>query len=315
MLKYNFVRPKTVEYGKGVLVIDSDDGLKGDYTHWYPLCLKLDREYSSWTTTQVAKFCPAVVTSHVGGQSQMNYEQLKELHDKGFEVQSHGRNHISIGALPLAESVSNGDTEIIVHAPGTLLLGLGDYEFKIFEGTSEEILDIVNVSEESFYEAPIYLGTPLTKNYTTNARVQLTDESAYDLLQGCIDDLDEQGIDIQHHVYTYHSGGVRHVGGNTFDWIDEYFDSGRGRTSESGINTKGNINWLNLISVLNAQTTIAQMESSLNEISQTDGLLVFYGHGETDDHNMVLLETLIRMALEKGVRVLNKTEAYRYYNN
>lgn len=315
MLTYNFVKPKTVNYDKGVLIIDSDDGIVGDYTHWYPLFMKLGREYSTWANSRPAVFCPAIVTNHVGrGSNVMSVRQIQELARQGFEPQSHGRDHISVGALPVLENVASGETTIRIQAAGAIRRNLGAYNFKISEGDTEEILNITKAEGSTSGRGTITLGSPLHNSYTTEARVQLTDDSARDLLQGSIDDLQSWGIEVSHFVYPYHSGGIRHIGGNTFQWMEDYFVSGRGRTSSTGINVKGNIDWNNLTSLLNTEPgTIKNIDNSLDEISKTDGLLILYGHGEEDEDNLSLLEHVIRGALDRGIRILTKSQAYEYY--
>lgn len=316
MVVYNFVRPKTVNYKKGVLIIDSDDGIIGDYTHWFPLCMRLGREYSTWANSRPAVFCPAIVTNHVGGgPNVMSVEQIQELARQGFEPQSHGRDHISVGALPVLENVTSGATTVQVQAAGTIRRNLGAYDFRIFEGETEEILDIAKVEGRTSRPGIITLGSPLQNSYTTEARVQLTDDSARDVLQGSLDDLQSWGVEARHFVYPYHSGGIRHIGGNTSQWMEDYFDSGRGRTSSTGINTKGDIDWNNLTSLLNTEpATKNTIDNSLDEISKTDGLLIFYGHGEQDADNLSLLENLIRGALDRGIRILTKSQACEYYS-
>lgn len=316
-MNYNFIRPKKPTYNKGVLVIHADDGHASDYTGWIPLLKRKAREYSSWHNAGTVVMCSAINTATIGTTGIMTLANLKDMIKNRCEILSHGRHHIGIGENPLAANASAGATRIDIYGAGVFSNAPGNpYNFRIFEGSKEEQFQILTSSGSSAEPEAgfITISTPLVNSYTTAAKVQLTDTSAETLLKGCIDDAKAWGINLIHHVYTYHAGGHHFYSAKSVDWVGQYFKSGRGMAKSNGV--AGSIaTWdlRNLNSVLNAERTDASIDVLLNEIAQNDGLLIYYGHGETDATSLSKLEHVIDGALSRGIRIKTMTGALEYF--
>lgn len=310
-LTYNFVNPKTIKYDKGLLVIDSDDGNAGDYNYWLPVTLKTASKHSQWIGNPTVVINPAINTATIGTPGKMTVEQLIELRDKyGWEMLSHGRHHVGLGAMELYEAATAGQTALTIRGAGQIRVE-GGYTYEIYEGNTREIIKFVSpeVKSSTYSIHTMNLETPLVNSYTTAARILLTDESAHDLLQGCIDDLASWGFDCKHHVYTYHTGSQHQFIEKSVGWIDNYFTSGRGRILLQA-NQKNDIQLPNLIS-MSMGNTLTQIDTVLDETAATDGLFIFYGHGEGTSSVLNKLEYLIDGALSRGIRIVTRTEALK----
>lgn len=303
-------RPKAPSYNKGVLVIHSDDGYSGDYTHWLALCKKKTAEYSQWVNDGTAVMCPAVNTATIGTAGMMTVNNLLEMLDSRCEILSHGRHHVGIGAYPLILPANAGATRLDVKAAAQINVGV--YQYKIVEGATEEVMQIAQTSGNSSADGYVITATPIVNSYTTAAKIILTDESAHVLLQGCIDDLRAWGIDCKHHVYTYHGGGDHFPTPKAQEWVSKYFISGRGSAIPAVPNYPNTINKAKLSSVLNVEQTNAEVDALLNETSTNDCILIYYGHGEKDA-NLAQLEYLIDGALSRGIRIKTMTGALKYF--
>ncbi|MHB8125152.1 MAG: polysaccharide deacetylase family protein [Desulfitobacteriaceae bacterium] len=98
-------------YEKGTLpvkpvVITFDDGYEDNYTIAYPILKKY-----GYTATVF------VVTSYINGKGYMSWEQLKELGDKGWQIEGHTINHPSLVKDKLTEVVLNRE---LIEAKDTL---------------------------------------------------------------------------------------------------------------------------------------------------------------------------------------------------
>ncbi|RDW15864.1 hypothetical protein CWR48_18410 [Oceanobacillus arenosus] len=310
---YNFIEPKKPVYKKGVLVIHSDDGGIGDYNSWYPLFLKKCREYSGWDGDYPVVNNSAISTGIIDTFGFMMRENLYALLRAGWEMMSHGRHHVSIGLHPVIGTVSAGSTSFSVGGAAMFMFA-ADYKLLIYDENNREEVQVKNIdSIVSSATSTMHITSPLINNYT-NAKIRLTDESARDLLQGCVDDAKAWGIDLKHHVYTYHAGGDGFFNERALEWVNLYFESGRGRQTLTEVNDKGNINLPNLISTLNTQASNTDIDKLLDLTAQNDQLFIFYGHGEGTIERLNQLEYLIDGAFSRGIRIMRHSDALKHYN-
>lgn len=306
-----FVRPKTMTYNKGVLVIHSDDGKSGDFTHWLPLAKKKAQEHSQWYNVGTVVMNPAINTATIGTSGKMTVANVQELLKNKWEILSHGRHHVGIGAYPLILSATAGATRLDIQ--GAEQINTGVYQYRLFEGSKEEVVTFATRSGDTYGNGYVTTTKPLVNSYTTAARIQLTEDSAFALLQGCIDDAKAWGVDIKHHVYTYHGGGDWFPSQKSEDWVGQYFKSGRGSAMGSPVSDPANINLKNIKSALNTEKSNAAVDSYLNQVALNNGLMLYYGHGETDDVNLAKMEYLIDGALSRGIRIMTMTDALKHF--
>lgn len=295
-------------YSKGYLVIDSDDGNAGDYFYWMPLLRRLAIKHNQWVGEKTVVMCPAVHSSLINTSNKLTVEQLKEMVEFGCEVLSHGKHHTGIGTLEVSSAVSNGSNQIEIYGSGQIRVEAG-YEYRLYEGTTEEVVKFIspNLANNTYGTTLMTLESPLINSYSTNARVELTESSLEDLLQGCIDDLKTMGFDCSHHVYTFHSGSQHTYNQKAVDFVSQIFRSGRGSYQLSP-NTKDSLQLSNL-KCISPASSYEQIDSVLDATALSDGLMIFYGHGEGVESVLDRLEYLIEGALSRGIRITTRSDA------
>lgn len=309
MLEYNFIQPRTPVYSKGILVIDSDDGNVGDYIYWMPLLRRLAIKHNQWAGEKTVVMCPAVHSSLINSSNKLTVEHLQEMVGFGCEILSHGKYHTGLGTLEVSSSVSSGSNQVEIYGSGQIRVE-AMYEYRLFEGETEEVVKFIspNLANNTYGTTLMTLESPLINSYTTSARVELTESSLEDLLQGCVDDLKEMGFDCFHHVYTFHSGSQHNYNQKSVDFVGKKFRSGRG-TYGLVPNKKETLKTNNLVS-LSPAATYEQINNALDETSSSGGLLIFYGHGEGVESVLGKLEYLIEGALSRGIRITTRTDAF-----
>lgn len=308
-MNYKFINPPTPIYNKGVLVIDSDDGYEGDYTHWLPTVKRAYREKSYWYGINTAVVCPAINTANIGKEGFLNQDQLRELVKNGWEIQSHGKYHVGLGLYPVTRPLVAGATKIYMKGVFSIRYEI-DYSYIISEGDKNEIIKFRYTEGDAYNEGFADLKSPLVNNYSTNATVRITENTAQSVLQGSKTDGLLWGIDMKHYVHTYHHGGDHFYNEEARTWVNQNFLSGRGR--QGSVNIRGSIDRTILSSYVNTMTN-EQVDTVLNQAALNDGLMVYYGHGESSKIVNDKLTYLIHSALDKGVRILTKTKALEYY--
>lgn len=313
--KPNIMPPLT----KGYLVIETDDGKRGAYTDWLPLLQKITRSYTKFSNARVVPCCPNVNTGFVMDKNPeyMTSDQIKQLVDIfGWEMVSHGRQHAGMGLWGLTQNASAGDTTLHMQVDGRMKrYDSTGYEYIISEGSKSEIIRKIDGTEQMHTNGTITIDSPLVNSYTTNAKIQLTDESRISDLQGCIDDFAEMGVEsVNHHVYTYHdgSGSGGYINNHAMAEVNKLFLSARGGSSSNGVNKKGvaNVNNLDAL-LLNNSTTTTTIDSQLDLCQSNNAVLVVYGHNETKGLNAYnTLEYLVTNAIERGIKIVTRQEAY-----
>jgi hypothetical protein len=300
----NFINPVTPIYNKGCLVIESDDGYASQLTHWHPIFKQKSQEYyNQWAGHNSVVGCIAVNSQDIGNNRLLNLVQLRELRDFGYEILSHGRYHVGLGVYSITAKANSGQKRIDMDGTAQIRVNAG-YSYKISDGVNSE--NIIPAFTDA--NAGYMLATDNLQNtYEIGSLVQLTDESAEDLLQGCIDDLTVLGFNVKNHVYAYHSGSDgTYFSEKALTWVGEYFVSGRGKI---GLVDPQNADLRALKSILNTTVTREQIEEYLDTIAENNWLMIFYGHSETDSYYLEMLKYLIDGAFSRGIRITTRQKA------
>lgn len=300
----NWQLPKTPSYGdSGLVVIDSDDGRRGDFTHWRPTILTKSAQYSGWYPPKVAVICLALNTANIGRDLHLSWDQVHDLRRLGWEINSHGRHHVDLGRHPLTETASAGAQEMKVDTTWFREF-VGGYEYIVTDGTNSETIDINAVGSGT-----ITLNTPLQSSWGAGSWVELSEQGKKDLLQGAIDDLAAQGIPCKHHVYAYHAGSHHAYNPESVEIVGQLFLSGRGRAGDLN---DSSVDIRNLRSrLLDDSLTTATIDAILDECVLNDKVAIFYGHGETSEVRLSQLEYIIDGCVRRGIRIGTHTDAWK----
>lgn len=304
----SYVRIASPAYSKGILVLETDDGTIGNYSHWLPLLERKGRQYNQWAGRGEIPLSPCINTGRIGTGGFMSVAQLQEVADVyGWEPHSHGRHHVSIGKHTLTRDALAGSTTLYVD--GASMLTGGDYEFAIINGESQEVFKVVRGTGPTYGEGTIEIDRPLAHAFPAGSDIQITPESAYTLLQGAVDDLESWGLPCRHHVYTYHSATSYYYSDTAIGWVGDLFVSGRGRI---GIldPSDPHLNLANLpCQIITASK--ATFDAQLDAVAAGDLIYIVYGHGETAANILANVEYVIDAAMARGIRCMTISDALK----
>ena len=312
-----FVAPKVAPaFTTGRLVIHSDDGLRSDYTHWWPI-FQAQHRVSQFTRSRLVPFCLAINSSVIGDAHMMSWEMVQEILAHGGEVLSHGAWHYGLGAKPLAAAATAGATTIELTTLNARRftathgnLGAAEFlvdglEFVITEGATSETVTPVS------YEAGVFtLAAPLVNSFTTAASVALTEAAAKTLvMQKCVSDCAAQGITIKHHVWAWHESSAE-----SRSWALEVFDTASGLTGPgvgNGVIDLGDFDLARLNRAGHDASSEA-VDALYDEIQASDGVLIVFGHGDQAAQNRERLAYIISEAIRRGIRIVTHSEAVEH---
>lgn len=313
VLNHNFINPPTPVYNKGAIVIESDDGLLGDYTHWSPLFIKKKRQHSFWNENTVP-FCPAINSATIGDSGRLRIPHLEKMKAWGWELMSHGQFHSSLATHTVVAQVNSGQNRIDMKAAGTVQIP-GNYEYEITDGVNSESFFVIEKNGSTSYlsDGHILIDRNLVNGYEVNSIVRLTENGMNALLQGCIDDMAEWGIECKHHVFTYHFGSQHLFNQEAVNKVSAIFESARG-VSEDYNDGNTNIHLLKS-RLLNDTLSLATIDTILDNVATNDYVTIFYGHGETNTIRMEQLEHIVDGAISRGIRILTRSDAVAYLNS
>ena len=318
-MNYKFVEvKKEIKHEGGYLVIESDDGRPNDLLFWAPMMFEKGRKYSKFYPQNTVLGCTNVNTGFLNEGYRMTDKQLKRLNDIGFEIDSHGRYHAGMGLYPVVESVQAGSSTVDVIASERIkVFSETGYEYLIREGGNSEVIRVETQNGDSHTRGTITLMTPLQNSYTENARIELTDESRKSELQGAISDLTALGINTSHYVYPYHSGSdtAQHFNPHAVSEVGKIYKSARGTSDHNGLNNRNQSDFdiyrLNA-RLLNDALTKEKVNESLLKAKNDNSVFILYGHGESPRaKRFSVLEYAIDRALELGIKIISREDAYR----
>lgn len=312
-MSLNWTSPKTPRYDKGTLVVQSDDGMAKERS-WVKLFDEINRDKNTWSDYNIT-YCLALITGQIDSTKDfLNSNEVKKYSDANYEMLSHGKHHVGLGAFPLSSVATAGERVISVTASQAIYGRYNTpYLFEIYEGSKKEEIRVINNSSTT-----ITIENPLKNSYTTGAKVRLTDSSADLLLKGAIDDGESWGVEIKHHVFTYHYGSHWYPNDKIETWMNKYFDSARGVTTADGLNYDSNFKLHNMNCLLLTGANPASMETIDNLLTQTinsDGVLIVYGHAESDTANTDTLKYMVNQAVNRGVRIATQSQAVEILRN
>lgn len=308
----NWVVPnkKPIGYGRGLLVIESDDGNHGDYSRWFPMFKEISHEYSQFYPYNLVKaVCnvnSATIGDNGGERLKMSVDNLKALEKYGWEIANHGRHHVGLGAQPVLEDVSVGASTIkiprvhhIIEHQGKDHRGI--YTYRIFDEVNSETF-YVNDGDRKLEE--IYISKPLEYSYGTNAKVQMTDETAELILKGGRDDVRSWGLQCNNYAYPWHSGANIDISDRAMDWVVEHHDSGRGY---QGILNRTSYDIRRLNSYAEG-INVSIFDSLLDATQADNNVLILFGHGDHERTRLGIMEYVAREAMRRGMKIMTRRE-------
>lgn len=310
-----FIRPKTPpRKNKGYLIIESDDNNIGDYTHWYPMMEKMKLKNSQWAGNGAVTCCFNVNTGVTGEQNKVTVEQLVDLYKHGYHIHAHGRYHIGLGRVTLRQEAKSGDTELLLNTVSNTGIFHGKplgypYTYELINGNDRQIVKLIAHDNDN---RKVTIQTALTKNFPSGSYFQLSRASMVDLVEGCIDDLRELGIEAKHYAFPYHAASYYNLNPSAVEYVNSLFKSSRGRYD--GDNPLNNIPWDNLESTAIRPTTeLSEVDYWLDRCVDRDQLLIFFGHGESDKNTLACLKHAINGAWERGITILSRNKAFNVF--
>lgn len=282
---------------RGILIIESDDGGLGDYTHWLPI-LKSKKQKTQWFPFEYkVGGSTALLANRVGTEGYMTVSQIHELVANGWEMMNHGKNHAGLAHFRITEDVSIGTTTFVTHVNGVN----SSYEYVLKDSvtSSSEI-----IKPQSVEGTTVVLESPLKNNYTINSTLTLTAQALDEEINGGLDMLLDWGLDVKHHVAPYH-----YLYSDASEKIKERHLTSR--TSHNRLtNTLPIANLYGLSGNLDGSfDSDSEIKSFVDQIYDEDSIGLFYGHSfpyPSGDK----LDKLVDYAIEKGVRIANRHEAY-----
>ena len=305
-----FVAPKAVpQFTTGRLVVHSDDGYPGDYTHWWPV-FQAQHRRSQFIGKRLAPFCPAINSDSIGGNNRITWAMARTIQRGGGEILNHGRQHLGYRDYPLVAPAEAGGTAL------TISSGYGSRVFsaqnagygithEIIEGATSEIVTITGDTD-----GVLSLSAPLANSYTTEAIIRLSEASMLANIQGCSDDAEAEGIaPLKHHVWTYHdlSGTAKARAATLVNSARGY-----GTPPQNLIDPAGEVDFYNLFSQTDDGLTEASIDDRFDALQAVDGVLIVYGHGGQTETAVGNLTYLIERAIERGIRIVTQSEAVAY---
>lgn len=282
-----------------MVVIESDDGTRGDYTHWYPTLIDAAHKHSSWANSRLVVACPALNTGDIGGPFRMSWAEVQELCKAGWEMTSHGRTHTGLGRHHLTVAAPAGATSITTAGE---LGNLGGYEYVITNGVDAELVRVASRNGST-----ANLAAPLAKAWGTDAYIQLSSDGLTELLQGAIDDMAAQGIDCKHHTYTYHYGSEHYHNPDAIARVGELFQTGRGAQGDTNTPARDRRNLRSRL--LNDALALETIDSILDSVAANDNVAIFYGHGEPHELRLTQLQRIVDGCVARRIRIGTRSEA------
>lgn len=297
MYEYNFVTPKKpIPHNSGYLVIQSDDGKKGDYTSWFPLFMDINRKYNQFLGRNIVPFSPAIITDWVGNSDRMTVEELETIVKFGGEIVSHGTD--SHGLLPqtITKIAMVGETSLQVSAGGKL--NKHPYEYTLTNGSTTESVVITGMSGNT-----AFLENPLNNDFAIGSVLEITELSALQELQGAHDAITSWGFECRGHAWPWNENNetMRY-------YASQVFESARGQKSPP-INYPDTTDFYKIGGMNINGLSRTTFDSWLDATVANNGVLWVYGHAERDTPLLENLQYIIEQAITRGIKIVTHSEA------
>ena len=302
--------PVAPRFTTGRVVIHSDDGTAGDYTHWFPE-FQAKHRVSQFLGKRLAPLCPSINSATIGGTNRMAWANVRAIEAAGGEILSHGRYHLGYRDYPLIAAADEGAEAVtVLEAYGSRVNGTAYGADPVAEGITHEIVEgevaeIVTVTGNT--AGVLSLAAPLANAFTTAAVLRLSEAAMLANITGCSDDAEAEGIaPIRHHVWTWHDRSA-----TAKARVSTIMDSAR--AGDQQVNDPAStVDFYDLDSRVDEGLTEASIDTFLDTVQSTDGVLIVYGHGGTGETAVSNLRYLIAQCIARGIRIVTHSEAVAY---
>lgn len=279
----------------GYLSLIYDDGPVEDYDMF--------RTHQKYDAPGCVAACAGLVGSDLDW---LNADQLREMHDAGWEVMSHTVDHRALGEVPIARDIEEGDTRIY---PDANITGRFDGDpIVVFDEDSEAEATVAGNGEDGTgpyidLEAPI--DASFTAAYTT--RVRYTDEFTEEILadsRAQLDGIVGEGR-VTNFIYPY-----ERADGFVSEIISEYYDATPSKDGV-GLNPEYEPDPYDLSRryMETDHMTDADIESYLDSIAAEPDWGILAGHSEYETLTTERIDFVLRQAQERNIAVLTVQEA------
>nr|WP_187441980.1 polysaccharide deacetylase family protein [Sutcliffiella horikoshii] len=292
---------------KPMLVISYDDSPPEDYTKAFPI----HEQYGV-----PAEVC--VNNWRLNTSEGLTTAQLIEMQDAGWEIISHGFNHLDFGVSFVVTSQDVGDTQLRVDR----ISGF-DYIYPFegflfhtdassYAGLREEIVTITGKTTDTEGNEVFVLSDPLQYSYTNHACLRLSDNQLKIEVDDSIDELVGMGLEVKGFAYPHNSSCPY-----SRDYISKRLASARNGdalrypSDDNFFIPKMRIPSIGELS-LRPQTEI---DSILDDIVANNLMGFTYEHTWQTAFTSSKLEYLISKAIEKGIKITTRTEAMKHFGN
>ena len=315
-MSLNWQKPrKPKKETRGKIVIHSDDGRMSDFTHWTKTIQRAVLNNNQFKAGKSAIFSPAVNSGYLaieyGGISKgyefpvMTEKEMLYIQGNGGEILSHGKHHNYLDYTPVTKDVEIGANEVF-YSMRFFHFHEGKEGF-IEEGNKKEYFNIVEVvKNEPQSDNKLIIDKQLTNNYTTNAKLHLSEIELQDMTRGNVTFLEQYGIECKNHVNAWYRSS---------DLSDTYLNS----AFNSVIKTTGGIEnpkdadlyALNRCSGVE-NTSDSYFIRQVDRAYELDGVAFIQGHGGTSKEALIRLDMIINYAYEKSVELVTHEDAIEH---
>ena len=268
-----------------------DDSPREDYTKAFPAHQEFD-----------VPGCAAVCPGLMGTSSDwLDPEQLEEMYDAGWEVQSHTLKHRALGEIPVTGDIEEGDTEIEVQSSLHGMFG-GD-PLLIFDDETETTATSAGRNDTGD-QAILELEEPIDESFAAGdgreTWVRYTDEFTEEILEESKSQIEEWGygpVSAYVHTYNRYDGYVTEV-------LPEYYDSTPNRHGDP-LNPTFDIDPFHCgrVNFEDDKLTESELADILDTVVEEPYFALLYGHSNYETFTQDRIERAIEMCLERDLEV------------
>lgn len=289
----------------GYLVITYDDGPIEDYELTFPI-------HQEYDVPGCVAACPGLMDSDDSNQW-LEPNQLREMHNAGWEVISHTADHRMIGEVPITEDVSEGDTEIAVESN---LHGRFEGDpLVLFDAENNETKATVAGQGGSGDDQYIELEEPIDVALSTSAdaRERYTEEFTREILadsQARLEELVGEG-QVTGFIYPYerHDGLAEKL-------VPEYYETTPRAYRGNGLNPTQGADPFSLSREYYEEDRMSEEEIAefLDMIAAEPDFGILGAHSQYDTVTEERIATTIEMALERDIEIVTLQEVLDTFN-
>lgn len=291
---------------KPMLIMSYDDGPIEDYTKAFPVHQDLGVP---------AEVC--VNNFSLNTEGHLTTEHLLEMQESGWEVVSHGYNHLGLGIRSVS-GLSEGSTTL--RSANTPALTPAPYELLVFHqdpspyaGEREETVTVVSTEIDSEGYLILHLDRPLQYSYTGHGAIRLSDRQLEIEIVQSQEELLEMGLEVTHFTYPFNASAP---------WsrrlVSRYYNSARSGgylnpdpTSEDfflqtfRLGSTGEV----------VRMSEAQIDAYLDDLAGRRGIDIIFEHTWGVYFSETKLRYLLEGALDRGIEVTTRSRMLERYGN